>query len=248
MRWTPAGQPSRRLFCVPYAGMGASVYRPWGRALPPAVDVCALQLPGREGRLRETPFTRMEPLVEAAVAALRPYLDLPFAFFGHSMGSLVAFEIVRALREQGLDGPTHLVVSGRRAPHARPRYGPMTHLPDAALVDEVDRRYGGFPDAIRQDPDLVALFVPGLRADLTVLESYVHRVGAPLSCPISAFGGRDDAEAGEPDLLGWREHTEGAFSVRSFPGGHFFIQSAQAAVVRAVADELSIGESIGNRP
>jgi medium-chain acyl-[acyl-carrier-protein] hydrolase len=248
LRWTPTARPRRRLICVPHAGVGASVYRAWGRLLPAELDVCAVQLPGREGRLREAAVTRMEPLVEAATAALRPYLDVPFAFFGHSMGALVAFEIVRRLRAEGWGTPTHLIVSGRRAPQAAPRHGPISHLADGAFIDEVERRYGGFPDVIRRDPELVALFVPGLRADFTVLERYTYMPEGLLQCPIAAFCGLEDEEATELDMLGWREQTAGPLTVRAFAGGHFFVQSAQAEVIQAVADELGIGETAGDRP
>lgn len=230
----------RRLLCVPYAGVGPSVYRRWAEALPADVEVGVLHLPGREGRLREAPFTRIEPLIDAASSALRPHLDLPFAMFGHSMGALVAFELARRFRDDRGSAPTHLFVSGRRAPHLPSRHPAITHLPDEEFVREIRRRYNGIPDEVMQHADLLALLLPGLRADLAVIEAYVHRPGRPLDCPIVAFGGVKDPEATETELVGWRQQTTGALSVRMFPGGHFFVQSAHEELMRILSEELML--------
>jgi medium-chain acyl-[acyl-carrier-protein] hydrolase len=132
VRLKPRSGARRRLLCVPYAGVGPSVYRRWAEALPADIEVGVVHLPGREGRLRETPFTRIEPLIDAASMALRPYLDLPFAMFGHSMGALVAFELARRFRDDDGSAPTHLFVSGRRAPHLPSRHPAITHLPTSS--------------------------------------------------------------------------------------------------------------------
>jgi surfactin synthase thioesterase subunit len=233
------------LFCVPYAGVGASVYRQWGRMLPPAIDVCAVQLPGREGRLREQPFREIGPLLDAAVPSLRPWLDLPFAFFGHSMGALLAFELSRRLRDEGLGEPFHLFVSGRRSPEIPLRHPPISHLPDHEFVEEVSRRYNGIPDEVRRHQELLDLLVPGLKADLALLERYAYRPTAPLEGALTAFGGRADGEATGLDLAEWRVHTRGPFAVRMFDGGHFFIQASASDVLRAVAEGLSCLPDLG---
>jgi medium-chain acyl-[acyl-carrier-protein] hydrolase len=234
----PRSAARQRLLCVPYAGVGPSAYRRWAQDLSPDIEVVVVHLPGREGRLREAPFTRIEPLIDAAAPALRGYLDLPFAMFGHSMGALVGFELARRFRDEGWGSPTQLLVSGRRAPHLPPRYPAITHLPDGEFAQEIRRRYNGIPDEVMKHPDLLALLLPGLRADLAVIETYAHRPGPPLGCPIAAFGGLADAEATEAELVGWRQQTTGALSVRMFPGGHFFIQSAHEELMRIVTDEL----------
>lgn len=240
MRWTPAPRARMRLFCVPYAGVGASLYRPWGRALPPKIEVCALQLPGREGRLRESPFRDLDRLLDAAVPALRPWLDLPFAFFGHSMGALVAFELVRRLRDEGPGKVAHLFVSGRRGPELPQRHPPISDLPDGEFVEEVSRRYDGIPDEVRQHQELLDLLVPGLKADLALLEAYVYRPSTPLDCALTAFGGREDAEATEAELATWCAQTRGPFTIRRFDGGHFFVQASSSQVLRALVDGLTV--------
>jgi medium-chain acyl-[acyl-carrier-protein] hydrolase len=240
VRPTPRPAARLRLLCFPYAGVGPSAYRQWAELLSPDVEVGSVLLPGREGRFREAPFTQMEPLLDALTAGLRPYLDLPWALFGHSMGAVVAFEVARRVRALGHGEPVHLFVSARRAPHLPPRHGPISHLPDEAFVAEVRRRYDGIPAEVLRHPDLLALLTPGLRADLAVLEGHRHRPEIPLGCPLSAFGGREDAEATEAELAAWRRETRGPVSLRMFPGGHFFLQSARADVLRALAEDLAL--------
>ena len=247
VRVQAADRPGMRLICVPYAGVGAAVYRPWRGAFSAEIEVLALQMPGRENRLGEAPFSRLEPLVATASAAIRPYLDVPFAVFGHSVGGLIAFELARHLRAtEGLE-PVHLFVSGRRAPHLAPRHSAIAHLPDSEFVSEVNRRYGGIPLELLSEPELLALFLPGLKADVALFEGYRYESREPLTCPMSVFGGVQDAEATPADLAGWRQLTSGAFGVRMFPGGHFFLRSAHADVVRQVATDLARSVVGGSR-
>lgn len=229
-----------RLLCFPWAGVGPAVYRQWADAVPPDIEVGAILLPGHEARLREAPFTRLEPLVDALAAGLRTHMDLPFAMFGHSMGALVAFHVACRLRDEGAGEPVHLFVSGRRAPQLPPRHPPIAQLADAQFVEEVRRRYRGISDEVLRYPDLLALLVPTLKADMAVIESYVHREGIPLECPVSVYGGVDDPEATPAELASWRVQTRGPLSVRMFPGAHFFVQTAQAELLRAVREELAL--------
>jgi len=231
--------PSLRLFCLSYAGGGASVYRRWAEELETNIDVCAVQLPGRERRLREPPFTRLTDLVPACAQGMAPYLERPFAFFGHSMGALVAFELARHLRSRYGVTPVHLAVSGLRAPQTAPRYQPVHQLPDDALVEEVRRRWDGIPAAVLAEPELMEIFLPTLRADLSVVETYAYRDADPFDCPISCFGGLDDQSVDRADLDAWRDQTRGPFRLRMLPGNHFFLQTARDPLVRALSEDLA---------
>jgi medium-chain acyl-[acyl-carrier-protein] hydrolase len=227
-----------RLFCFPYAGGGASAYRGWAPALPPDVEVCPVQLPGRESRLREPPFDRPEPLVLALADALQPHLGLPFAFFGHSMGAMLSFELARELRRRGRPLPLHLFVSGRRAPQVPAREEDIHDLPEPEFVAKL-RELNGTPEEVLQHAELMRLLIPVLRADFALNETYVFRPEEPLDLGISAFGGLGDAEVNREDVEGWREHVRGSFRLRMLPGDHFFLHSARDLVTESVARDLA---------
>ena len=228
-----------RLFCVPYAGGAASAYRTWADGLPPAVEVCPVQLPGRGSRFREAAFRRAEDLVPALAEGLSPLLDLPFALFGHSMGAVVAFELARELRRRGGPAPVLVAVSGHQAPQRPDVEPPFSHLPDAAFLEEVRRRYDAIPPEVLAEEELLQLLLPVLRADIQVLETYAYAGGPPLGCPLSCFGGEDDPHVSLADLEAWRDETTAATRVRTFPGGHFFVESARPDVLRALGEDLA---------
>ena len=227
-----------RLFCFPYGGRGAALFRSWQGSLSPEVDVCAVQLPGRENRSREAPFTSVRDLSVELARELRPQFAPPFALFGHGVGALVAFELARRLREQGGPAPVHLFVSGQRPPHARPVLPPIYRMPDADLLDEVARRYDRMTAILLQIPEMRAMLLDVFRADFTMHDTYECEPGAPLACPITCLGAEEDPECAHDGLRGWREHTGARFAIRMFPGGHLFIESARAEVLAAVAGDL----------
>lgn len=227
-----------RLFCFPYAGGTAAAYRSWTEALPPQVDVCPIQLPGRGSRFREAPFRRAPDLVRAAADALRPHLDLPFALFGHSMGALVAFELAREMRRRSWASPVLLAVSGHHAPQRPDPEPPVAHLPDAEFLEQIRERYDGIPEEVLAEEELLKLVLPMLRADVLVLESHPYAEESPLDCALSCFGGEQDRHTKREDLEAWREQTRGPFTLRTFPGGHFFIDSAREAVLSALSEHL----------
>ncbi|MCA9961832.1 MAG: thioesterase [Anaerolineales bacterium] len=226
-----------RLFCFPYSGGGAGVFLEWPKGLPAEVEVCAMRLPGREVRLREASFTQMEPLVESALAGIRPFLDRPFVFFGHSLGALLAYNLVYRLQDEGVP-PEHLFVAGYRAPH-RPSHFPYVHQADETTFVDRIRNLDGSPAAFFDHPELLEMMLPTLRADFAVWETYVQdATRVPLNCPIAAFGAREDKEANQADMAAWRDYTASTFTLRMFAGGHFFIRDRQREVLQAVARDL----------
>lgn len=229
-----------RLFCFPYAGGSAAVYRDWHTLVPGEIEVAAVNLPGRGARFKEPPLDRAEVLVESLAEELGPHMEPPFAFFGHSMGALIAFELTRLLRREGRRLPERLLVSGRRAPHLPDEDPPIHGLPDAELMEEL-RQLNGTPEEVLAHPELMELFLPVLRADFAVCEEYRYREEPPLDLPISAFGGVDDPDVERSHVLGWREQTRGGFRLRMFPGGHFFLNDHRDALVRAVVLDLLSG-------
>jgi medium-chain acyl-[acyl-carrier-protein] hydrolase len=232
-----------RLFCVPYAGGSPLVFADWPADLPPDVEVGLIQLPGRGMRLSEPPFTRIEPLIESLVPALHPYLDKPFAFFGHSMGGLICFELARALDLKfGLE-PEVLFVSGRQAPPLRDRTTVTYDLPEPQFIKEL-RHLGGTPPEILDHPELMKLLVPLLRADFEFCQTYVYQLAPPLACPLSVFGGLDDGEVNQEELAGWRRFTTGPFSLRMLPGNHFFIRTARCQLLRLISDDLKTHQKV----
>jgi surfactin synthase thioesterase subunit len=235
---TPRRDAQLRLFCFPHAGGGASTYRGWSTRLPREIEVLPVQLPGREERLGEHAFADLRVLVEHLGTVLQPWLDVPFAFFGHSMGSLIAFELARWLRRAANFEPRHLYVSGHRAPHL-PDPGPFFHAqPDRAVVEELRRLCGTRPEVL-DNAELMQLFLPTVRADLSVCETYAFVPDAPLSCPISVYGGTRDTEASVAELVGWREHTTSDFRLRMFDGDHFYLTTGQDRFLATFTTEVA---------
>lgn len=238
-RPAPRAEARLRLFCLPYAGGGSIAYRPWTELLPADIELCLVQLPGREMRMRETPYTSLAELASDLGAKLAPLLDRPYALFGHSMGALTAYALTRTLQEQGMAPPLHLFASGRRAPQIPEREAPIHQLADGAFIAALVHRYNGIPQTFLQHVDILRLFLPTLRADLTLIETYQYVEEARLDLPITAFGGWEDARATQVDLAAWRDLTSGQFKQRMFPGGHFFIQSGREALVEEIVRGLA---------
>ncbi len=227
-RWLtcPRSDPSAplRLWCVPFAGGGAAVWHPWAAALAGLAEIVAVRAPGRENRLAEPLLTRLEPYVAAFVEQLAPYANETYALCGHSLGALMVFEAVRALRRRGLGLPRAIIVCAARAPH-HPPDRPFVHpMPRPEFLAEVQRRYGPIPPEIRNDPDILDLLMPVLCADLEMYETYAHTAAAPLNLPLLALGGEDDAIVSRTQIFDWRAHTTGEFAAEILPGGHFFPQ------------------------
>lgn len=233
----PDPAASVRLYSFPHAGAGVHVYQSWRSLLPERVACVPVRLPGRETRLGEPPLTQLEPLVELLADALARVLEPPYALYGHSMGAIVAFELARSLRRLGVEPPLGLIVSGRPAPDVVPPRPGMHTLPDDELTSQL-RSLGGLPDAVASSHDLLAFFLPLLRADLAVNEAYEHRVEAPLARPITALGGAADPRVSLEEVAAWRLHTAAAFRFEVMPGGHFFPFEAAGRVLPLVVRQL----------
>jgi len=212
-------------------------FRSWGEPLAPVAFVVPVRLPGRESRASEPAFERMEPLVAALVEQIRPFLDAPFSFFGHSMGAGVAFELARALRREGLPLPCSLHVSGARAPQFRLNHTPP---PEPSLRDFIEelRRLEGFPPSVLNQPELLKLALPALLSDARLYRNYVYTPEPPLPCPIFAYGGDADPNVTSAHLDAWREQTTAEFERTEFPGGHFYFESALPALLAALRAHL----------
>jgi medium-chain acyl-[acyl-carrier-protein] hydrolase len=234
-----------RLFCFPYAGGGTLMYRNWVRNLPATVEICRAQLPGREVRLKEPGFTRIEPLVLALAQAIEPYLDLPFAFFGHSMGTLISFELARELQRRHGVMPTNLFVSAHVAPPVPHRSSQIYDLPEPEFIEEL-RRLNGTPKEVFEQPELLRLMIPLMRADFELCQRYAYSPGPPLSCPITVFGGLDDHDISHADLEAWRVQTTGAFRLYTLPGDHFFLHSSQPFILQVISQMLQASLTKGS--
>jgi medium-chain acyl-[acyl-carrier-protein] hydrolase len=237
-RFNPATGPvDLRLFCFPHAGGGAIAYREWADHLPATMHVVSVELPGRGARLRDMPLVSLPTLIDELADAIRPLLDIPFAFFGHSMGALIAFELARRLRHRRYPDPHLLIASGRRAPQL-PDTEPATYnLPRDEFIAEL-HRINGTPKEVLEHAELMELMLPLLRADFQLIQTYQYLADDPLDCPITAFGGSQDFDVTRDLLLPWEEQTRSCFALRMLPGGHFFLRSSQALLLGLLAKEL----------
>ncbi|MEB3214879.1 MAG: thioesterase II family protein [Nostocales cyanobacterium 94392] len=233
----PSSQASARLFCFPYAGGSSLIFRTWAASLPKNIEICPVELPGRGTQMKSPPLMRMETLVKVIAPILFPYLDKPFAFFGHSMGGLLSFELARHLRKEYGKQPVHLFVSASRAPHVLSPKPPIHALPETEFLEELCR-LNGTPASVLENTELMQILIPILRADFTVLETYVYTQEPPLECPIAAFGGLEDQEVTLEELKGWRSQTQSSFKLQMFSGDHFFIHSAQSLLLENLSQYL----------
>ncbi len=244
-RWLPAnvlaqfGRSPLRLLCFAHAGAGASQFRDWPAHISDDILVCAVQLPGRESRWKEDAFTSMEPLADALSAAFAPYLDAPYALFGHSMGALIAFALARRLRRAGLPLPSALIMSASQPPHLPPRLPPIHQLPDAEFVRELTGRSNGVPPEVLQHKEMLAALLPTLRADVTMCETYRPEQEPPFDMPICAYGGRHDGGVVYDDVVNWSVQTRGRFRFSMFHGDHFFFASDRQTFFHVLATDLS---------
>ena len=233
----PVVTPRLRLFCFSYAGGNAATYRDWYKQLPEDVEVCSIQLPGRGSRFKERAHTSLDSLLAALHHVIEPHTRVPFAFFGHSMGAQVAFELARRLRDTGTALPSCLIVSGRRGPHRPPRNKPIYNLPEPEFREEI-RRLNGTPEEALNNPELMDIISPILRADCQVVETWNYQPSRPMDVPVLALGGVKDSQVSIEDLEDWRTVTTGPFTLQLFSGDHFFINQVTDSLLTTVRHTL----------
>ncbi len=238
--WLPEdAKPAAKiqLFCFPHAGGGSAVYHRWQRWLPAEIGVLPIKLPGREGRFREAAIDQMSEMIDALWEHVVPNMRAPYAFYGHSMGGMIAFELARHLVQQGA-APAYLFVSACRAPHLLARDQTLHTLPDAAMLEALARDYGRGGSVGPDERAMMDAMAATIRADLKLLETYEYRPGVRLTCPICAIAATEDHMVSAAQVNGWRAHTNGRFSLRTVPGHHFFLREEESTLARLVAGKL----------
>jgi medium-chain acyl-[acyl-carrier-protein] hydrolase len=227
-----------KLFCFPYSGANATIYYSWSGILPNFIEVNPIQIPGRGNRISEPSYRNIQDLAQAAAEALDPHFDKPFAFFGHSMGALVSFELARVLRDTSKAELKYLFVSGHQAPQVPDEREVFYNLPEEEFISKL-RVLNGTPEEVLQDDELRELIIPVLRADFEACDTYIYRSEKPLECPICACSGLQDKYVSRNGLQAWEKQTINKFTRRLFPGDHFYINSAHMLLLKVIAQELS---------
>ena len=231
-------QNPMRLFCFPPAGGFGSLINKWEAHLPAGIQLVPVCLPGQGKRYRERPIASLSPLIDSLLRWIQPQLPSEYAFFGHSMGGLVCLELARNLIARGVHGPSGLFVSGCEAPDLFDIQPKIHNLPAEQFITRL-RQLNGVPPLVLENPELMELLLPSLRADFTVCETYKFEPGPPLSCSITAFGGDCDPEVTTEGLRAWRRHTTGSFNWHMYPGDHFYLIHHWPSVAAVIGDRLA---------
>ena len=223
-----------RLFCFPYSGATAATFFSWSETLPASIEVCPVQYPGHGNRMGEPLHYRIDFLVENAVQAFHESFEKPYMTFGHSLGALFSFELLRALRSKGYPQPKKMFVSGHGAPHQPDPNPPIHQLPDKDFIQTL-KNLNGMTSEFFNNPELMEMLIPVLRADFEICDLYHYQEAAPFDFPISAYGGLMDPYVQKSDLEAWQTHTKAGITVRMFPGDHFYINSSRMNLLQMIA-------------
>lgn len=223
-----------RIFCFPYAGGSASMYNDWAEYFPTNADVFAIQAPGRETRFNEAPINDIKELIEGLSQAIFPYLDVPYIFIGHSNGALIAFELARMLQRLGNFKLRHICLSAKRAPHLPPNKEPIFDLPYDKFIEEL-RVFSTIPESVLNDPKMMEVFMPMLRADFGLADLHNFMDGQLLKANATLFWGKDDKDIPNEDVLAWKKHILGKIESIGFEGGHFFIHHQKENFIQEIS-------------
>jgi medium-chain acyl-[acyl-carrier-protein] hydrolase len=230
-------KPLFRLFCFPYAGGSAHLFRQWQSYFPHTLDVCLVHLPGRGARISEPAFTRFPELITVLAQEIECYVNDEFALYGHSMGAMISFELARELFRRHGRGPRRLFLSGSRAPQCHRTKKQTYDLPHDEFIAHL-RELNGTPQALLDDQQALELFMPTLRADFEMVQTYEYRNGPPLPCPLNIYGGLQDPDVALEELRPWQLQTTATCDLKMFEGDHFFIQGPGRNFIHAFRQDV----------
>ena len=214
------------------------MFSQWSSQLPDWIELLPVQLSGREQRLSQPASRNLLDVVHTLGESILSLVEEPFALFGHSMGAIIGYELTRHLRRTVQAQPACLFVAACRAPHVARDDTPLHGLPDGEFLEQLQQRYQGLPPEISANREIVDALLPTIKADFQCLETYAHRQQPPLDCPIFACGGIDDTSVTASHLNAWKQHTNDAFTLRLFPGGHFFLKDHPTNLPGMIARHL----------
>jgi medium-chain acyl-[acyl-carrier-protein] hydrolase len=232
-----AAKPLFRLFCFAHAGGNAHAFRNWQRSFPHQVDLCLVHLPGHGKRMGEQAFTQLFPLVASVADQIGEQSDPPFAFYGHSMGALISFELGRELFRRHGQGPQRLFLSGHRAPHLPNPQSRIFDLPEGDFVERL-KRLNGTPAELLDEPQTREFFLAVFRADFEIVDTYQFPGGSPVPCPLTVYGGLQDQSVPSESVRAWRMHTSAECSVSMFSGDHFFVYDPASNFLPVFRDDV----------
>lgn len=228
-----------RLFCFHYGGGSNASFYPWINKIPSFIELMAVELPGRGRNMSQPLLTNVHDITALMIEEIKYYLDKPFIFFGHSVGSLICFELTKAMREQNLQLPMHLILSGSMAPRTLHKRRHICHFDNAAFSEEL-KIYNGIPQEVQNEPSLMEMFLPIIKADMSIIENYNYSQNKPLDCNITTITGADDPTVPIKDVKAWESHTSLSCNHYTLDGDHFFVKTALQEVINILLQTINM--------